>query len=101
VPGELIAEHGAVSRQVAEAMARGACRTGGADVAVSTTGIAGPTGGTPQKPIGLVYVGLCVEGRTDVVRLELDGDRRKVKVRAAKHALNELRLALLAVLKSG
>ena len=95
VPREQIVEHGAVSRPVAESMAHGACETGGADVAVSTTGIAGPTGGTPQKPVGLVYVGVCTPAGSTVRELHIDRPRRTVKIRAAKHALNELRLTLL------
>ncbi len=94
VPRELIAEHGAVSPQVAEAMAHGARRAAGSDLAVSTTGIAGPTGGSAEKPVGLVYVGLCLGGRARVARLELRGERRRVKDRAARHALNFCRLAL-------
>ncbi|MEF8787820.1 MAG: competence/damage-inducible protein A, partial [Planctomycetota bacterium] len=101
VPREQIVEHGAVSPQVAESMARGACETGGADVAVSTTGIAGPTGGTPEKPVGLVYVGVSTPAGTEVRELHIDRPRRKVKLRAAKHALNELRLALMDSCGSG
>jgi len=95
VPPEQIAEFGAVSPQVASAMAEGVCSSTGAQVGVSTTGICGPTGGTPQKPVGLVYVGTCVAGDTAVQRLQLRGNRRRIKERAAGHALNALRLALL------
>ena len=95
VPREQIVEHGAVSAPVAESMARGVCEVTGADVGVSTTGIAGPTGGTPEKPVGLVYVGLCVSGRVSSKKLNLWGNRRNVKDRSAKHALNAVRLALL------
>ena len=95
VPRELIVEHGAVSPEVARAMAEGACEVGGGEVGVSTTGIAGPTGGTPTKPVGLVYLGVCAPGGAGVKQLHIDGPRRKVKVWAAKHALNEARLALL------
>ncbi|MCD6417086.1 MAG: competence/damage-inducible protein A [Planctomycetes bacterium] len=94
LPRRMIQRRGAVSPQVAEAMARAACRITGADLGISTTGIAGPTGGTPEKPVGLVYVGLCLEGRAEVKKLNLHGDRRCIKDRAAKHALNEARLAL-------
>jgi nicotinamide-nucleotide amidase len=95
VPQELLQRHGAVSAEVAEAMARGACAAFGASLGVSTTGIAGPTGGSAQKPVGLVYVGVCLQGRCAVHRLELRGDRVRVRDRAAKYALNLARLALL------
>ncbi|MFO7958484.1 MAG: competence/damage-inducible protein A [Candidatus Brocadiia bacterium] len=94
VPPEVIEREGAVSEPVAEAMARGACRAGEADLGISTTGIAGPTGGTPQKPVGLVYVGLCLDGRALARKLNLRGDRWRIKDRAARHALNMARLAL-------
>ncbi len=94
VPPEAIEQEGAVSARVAEAMAEGACRAAGADLGISTTGIAGPTGGSPQKPVGLVFLGLCLEGRTRAKRLQLTGDRRRIRDRAAKHALNLARLAL-------
>jgi nicotinamide-nucleotide amidase len=90
----LIEEHGAVSREVAGAMARGICRAAGCDLGLSTTGIAGPTGGTPQKPVGLVYVAVCLGGEVRVARLNLRGDRWRVKGRSARHALNMARLAL-------
>jgi len=102
-PGE-IERHGAVSPQVAESMARGVCRLTGAHLGLSTTGIAGPTGGTVEKPVGLVYVGVCLEGETLSLRLGLRGDRWQIKDRASKHALNAARLALLrgmCALRSG
>ena len=95
VPEEVLREHGAVSPQVAEAMARGACAAFGAGLGLSTTGVAGPTGGSARKPVGLVYVGVCLDGRAAVHRLELAGDRARVRDRAAKYALNLARLALL------
>ena len=95
VPAGLLREHGAVSPQVAEGMARGVCAALGADLGVSTTGVAGPTGGTPDKPVGLVYVGVCLKGRAAVHRLEMRGDRTRIRDRSAKYALNMARLALL------
>ncbi|MCK4375739.1 MAG: competence/damage-inducible protein A [Candidatus Brocadiae bacterium] len=95
VPAELIQAHGAVSPQVAESMARGICSVAGSDLGLSTTGIAGPTGGSEQKPVGLLYVGVCLDGAARVARLNLRGERRQIKDRAAKHALNMARLALL------
>ena len=95
VPRHQIVDHGAVSAPVAESMAAGVCRATGADVGISTTGIAGPTGGTAEKPVGLVYVGLCVSGNVTSHKLNLWGNRRNVKDRSAKHALNEVRLGLL------
>ncbi len=94
VPRTELMEHGAVSHQVAARMASGACRAFGAEVGISTTGIAGPTGGTPQKPVGLVYVGACYVGKTVVRELNLHGDRWRNMDRCAKHALNLARLAL-------
>jgi nicotinamide-nucleotide amidase len=87
----LIAEHGAVSEPVARAMALGVARTSGAAVGVAVTGIAGPGGGTAQKPVGLCYmaVGDRVESRV------FSGDRSNVKERAAGYALNLLRLRLI------
>jgi nicotinamide-nucleotide amidase len=76
-------------------MAAGACRVSGAALGISTTGIAGPSGGTPQKPVGLVYVGICLDGQAAAHELRLRGDRRLIKERAARHALNAARLALL------
>jgi nicotinamide-nucleotide amidase len=96
VPAPLIAEHGAVSAQVAEAMAVG-CRTRlHTDLAVSTTGIAGPGGATPKKPVGLVYVGLAWDGGSSTVSFSWTGTRLEVQSRTAKLALNQVRLHLLA-----
>jgi len=97
VPTELLARHGAVSIEVAEFMAA-SCRTiSGSDYALSATGIAGPAGGSAEKPIGLVYLGLAtpssVSGRE--VRLGDHLMRDQIRDRAAKAALNMLRLELL------
>ena len=94
VPLELIRRHGAVSREVAAAMARGVRTSSGANIGVATTGIAGPTGATPTKPVGLVYVALAHAEDVSVEELRLAGDRQQIKDRAAKYALNKLRLHL-------
>jgi len=96
VPPEMIARHGAVSREVAEALAVGCRRISGSDFALSVTGIAGPGGGTADKPVGLVYVGLADAGVCDVTEHRL-GDsltRDEVRDRSCKAALNRLRLKL-------
>lgn len=88
VPAELIVRHGAVSAEVAEAMAAGALAHSPADVAVAVTGIAGPGGATPNKPVGLVYFGLAVRG--DSVRSErhvFPGDRSGVRLASVARAL--------------
>jgi nicotinamide-nucleotide amidase len=95
VPPDLIAQHGAVSPQVAEAMAI-ACRTRfRTDLAVSTTGIAGPGGATADKPVGLVYIGLAWEGGASTHTWSWMGTRTEVQSRTAKLALNRVRLHLL------
>jgi nicotinamide-nucleotide amidase len=97
VPAELIAQHGAVSAQVAEAMAAGVRERFGSDLAISTTGIAGPTGATPNKPIGLAYVGLATS--TGAKHFQVNAfvpERLDVISRVVKVALNALRLELLS-----
>ncbi|MCD6405016.1 MAG: competence/damage-inducible protein A [Planctomycetes bacterium] len=95
VAPEILAEHGAVSDQVARAMAEGARVGAGSDFALSTTGIAGPTGGTSLKPVGLVYIALASADGTVSKRLQLRGKRAEVRDRASKHALNLLRLHIM------
>lgn len=86
---------GAVSGEVAVQMARGVRRISRSDVGLSATGIAGPGGGSETKPVGLVFVGLSAGRRAFAVRWRFPGDRRRVKIRAARAALNLLRLYLL------
>ena len=94
VPDEIIETHGAVSEQVADAMARGAREKFGADFALAVTGIAGPAGGTPEKPVGLVYIALSGPTTTNVYRHIFSGARDIIRRRAALTAINHLRLAL-------
>lgn len=96
VDKNLIEKYGAVSAQVAEKMAIGALEKSKTDYAISITGIAGPTGGTEQKPIGLVYI--CVADKKEAVVEEYKFSRRTrefVRLRAAQSALNQLRMKLL------
>lgn len=91
VPAEAMERYGAVSREVAIAMARGALTLGRADVAVSTTGLAGPSGGGSKKPVGLVFVGLAWRHGVACAKLNLFGTRTEIKERAARRALDLLR----------
>jgi nicotinamide-nucleotide amidase len=86
VPAKTLEAHGAVSAQVAAAMASGALRRFDASVALGITGIAGPDGGSEDKPVGLTYIGLADRGAVDVRRFTFDGDRganREAGTRAA------------------
>lgn len=84
---EVLERVGAVSEETAEQMAEGAARVANADVALSVTGIAGPEGGTSEKPVGLVYIGCCYFGKTVVERHLFQGDRLQVRNAAAEAAL--------------
>jgi nicotinamide-nucleotide amidase len=100
VDGALIAAHGAVSVEVAEAMAVGALERFGADVAVSVTGIAGPGGGSEEKPVGTVCFGLALgDGTRHVRRLVMPGDRAAVRDRSTTVALHLLRRLLVGELR--
>lgn len=94
VETETLGAHGAVSEETAREMAEGAARLTAADVAVSITGIAGPGGGSPEKPVGTVCFGLFVEGRVSSTRAVMVGDRDEIRRRAAQAALNLVRKAL-------
>ena len=94
VPADLIERCGAVSEEVARAMAQGARKEAGVDYAIGITGIAGPTGATEQKPVGLVYICVDSDERSEVNCCRFLGDRPSVRRRAAKTALNMLRLRL-------
>jgi nicotinamide-nucleotide amidase len=90
VPAHVLAAHGAVSAQVAMAMATGTRVRFDADLAASITGVAGPDGGSDEKPVGLTYVGLATAAGADVRRLQLAGDRAGNREGAARAALDWL-----------
>jgi nicotinamide-nucleotide amidase len=94
VPADVIEQYGAVSEQVAQAMAQGARRRAGTTHAIGITGIAGPDGGTEQKPVGLVYISADSADGTETLRYVLQMDRNSVRFRAALTALNMLRRRL-------
>ena len=95
VPDALLAEHGAVSAEVAAAMAEGARQRLGADVAVAVTGVAGPGGGTPDKPVGRVYIHAAGPDGSLARMLDLPGERAQIRVRATVTALHLLRALLM------
>ena len=95
VPEEFLAAHGAVSKEVAEAMAEGIRKSGHADIGISTTGIAGPTGGTPEKPEGLVWIGYADGTGTVAVRFLFGTGRILVKERASQAAVDLVRKKIL------
>ena len=90
VDAALLATHGAVSEPVARAMAEGALRHAHAEVAVAVTGIAGPTGGSADKPVGTVWFGLALPGRVLTERMQFNGDRAAIRAAAVRHALSRL-----------
>jgi nicotinamide-nucleotide amidase len=94
VEADLIEKYGAVSRQVAEAMAFCARKKAQTDFAIAITGIAGPDGGTEQKPVGLVYISVDSDNGCDSKRCLFSHDRPSIRLRAAQTALNMLRLKL-------
>jgi nicotinamide-nucleotide amidase len=94
VPEKILLDHGAVSEETAAAMATGARDCFGADLAVAVTGIAGPGGGTPEKPVGLVFISVESPGGASTRRFELPGDREAVRSRATGLALHMLRRVL-------
>lgn len=91
VRGETLVDYGAVSEQTAREMAEGVRQTMTADLGVSVTGIAGPTGGTPKKPVGLVYVALAAPDGARVERYVFPGDRWENKAQSAQAALDLVR----------
>jgi nicotinamide-nucleotide amidase len=94
VPEATLEQFGAVSEQTAEAMAIGARARTGADYAVSITGIAGPDGGTEEKPVGLVYIAIADAAGVTVTHRKFLGDRQRIRVFTTQHALDFLRRRL-------
>jgi nicotinamide-nucleotide amidase len=94
VPASLIAEHGAVSEEVAKALAQGIRQRTGATLGLGITGIAGPTGGTEEKPVGLVYIALSDAQKNECVERTFRGDRARVREWATQQALDMIRRRL-------
>lgn len=95
VPEEIIKQHGAVSAECVEMMADGVRKLTGSDFAVATSGIAGPEGGTAEKPVGLVWVGVSSANGTESFKVQYNGDRKRNIERSAAFALNKLRCKML------
>lgn len=95
VPSELLEQYTAVSEQVAEAMAIGGAKAASADACLSVTGLAGPGGGTEEKPVGLVYIGCYLRGKTVVREFRMRGNREKIREQAVVQALDLLRRCLI------
>ena len=94
VTPETLAAHGAVSAETAAAMARGACAATGADCAIAITGIAGPTGGTAEKLVGLVFIAIATPAVSRVFEHHFGGTREDIRAAAVAAALEHLREAL-------
>jgi len=95
VKRETLEKFGAVSHQVAAQMAEGIAKTSGADIGISTTGVAGPGGGTAEKPVGRVYIGLYYRGKVTTKELNLSGDRQEIREKSTINILDMLRNELL------
>lgn len=95
VKKETLDKFGAVSEETAFEMAEGIAKTSGTNIGLSTTGIAGPSGGTEEKPVGLVYIGLYINGTTKVKKLLCSGNREMIRLRSTISALDFLRRELL------
>ncbi len=95
VRSETLDKYSAVSEQTAYEMAEGICKMTGADVGVGITGIAGPDGGSEQKPVGLVYAGVCVRGKVTVKKLNLSGSRNKIRYAACINVYDIIRKELM------
>lgn len=99
VPHDIIEKYGAVSSECVAAMAEGVRKVTGSDYSVATSGIAGPGGGSPEKPVGLVWIGVSSKYGTETFKMIFRGDRKRNIERFASNALNKLRLKLVNELK--
>ncbi len=90
VEKETLDNFGAVSEETAKEMASGICKTASTNIGISTTGIAGPGGGTNEKPVGLVYMGLCINGEVFCRKFNFKGSRQEIRLQAVKSALEFL-----------
>jgi PncC family amidohydrolase len=97
VAPELLAAHGAVSRETAAAMAEGIRARSGSDLALAVTGIAGPGGGSAEKPVGLVYIALATAAGCDVRECRFSGCREEIRILTAGTALDMLRRQLISL----
>jgi nicotinamide-nucleotide amidase len=95
VPAELVAKHGAVSSEVAGVLAEGIRKRTGASLGVGITGVAGPAGGTEQKPVGLVYHALAADSGTEVIERKFPGDRKRIRWFASQMALDMVRRKMM------
>ncbi len=90
VSKDLLDRYGAVSAEVAQAMAEGIRKNAHVDIGIATTGIAGPTGGTEEKPVGLVFIGIATPDETSVHQFQFSGNRLQIKQETCTHALQLL-----------
>lgn len=97
VKQETLQRYGAVSEETAIEMAEGIARSADTDIGISVTGIAGPGGGTEEKPVGLVYIGLYIRGKVKAMKLNLFGDRQKIRNRTVINVLDWLRRELIDI----
>jgi len=94
VAHDILKTCGAVSEECAQAMAEGVCKKTGARLGLSSTGIAGPTGGTADKPVGLVYMGVCLDGVTTVLKRVFSGSRQDVRRQTVEEVFLEVKKRL-------
>ena len=101
VKSSTLEQYGAVSAETALEMAQGIRNVTGSDYGISTTGIAGPGGGSAEKPVGLVYIGISYKDNTRFIKLNLFGSRSKIREMAACYAINEVRKTILGGINNG
>ena len=95
IPKKIISKYGAVSEEAAQEMAENILKNTGSDLGLSVTGIAGPGGGSPDKPVGTVYIGVASDDSVYVVKRIFKSDRKINKLKTSQLALNELRMKII------